>query len=381
MKLMHHAVLALATLVAIGALTGCGDNKQVSEVKALPFADTNMTVGNALDTRKLCASVKWTTLRDDRNQTVVQYDCEWKGVKDSAFLDGESPKVTSAADIWQWTFGANRQPTLTGFSFVVRHADGSVHEVMSGGSAQVFAPLITINQVDDYDHAFSIIAGRRIPLKYQQPSSPIPDTTYGNKLAQFYHGLSSGAAAAFAYRWKKVSVRPAGTDALGYLQLAGEIGNPADLYPVDPADVQLEFPLFQGNAEHPSEPLNYQPRDLTRNKLYCMGAYCFDYNDMLVGRSPPEVLAKEADFVTDGYGHVTPVAQSQQARPAVSQQAAQGSTGASLPVGVEDWPTPTPCIEKLEAAYRKDRQAHGLDDTISMDQANDFASTCKTVGQ
>ena len=57
------------------------------------------------------------------------------------------------------------------------------------------------------------------------------------------------------------------------------------------------------------------------------------------------------------------------------------STADPLPVGAEDWPTSTPCIKKLEDAYRKDRQAHGLDDTISMDQDNDFASTCKTVGQ
>jgi len=60
---------------------------------------------------------------------------------------------------------------------------------------------------------------------------------------------------------------------------------------------------------------------------------------------------------------------------------ASSATADPLPVGSEDWPTSTPCIKKLEDAYRKDRQAHGLDDTISMDQDNDFASTCKTVGQ
>lgn len=394
MKRINHAICVFVTCAIMSALTGCGDSKPISEVKALPFANSNMTVENALDTRKLCDAAKWSVAQDDRNQTVVQYDCEWKGVEDSAFLGGESPKATSAADIWQWTFGADDQPALTGMSVVVRHEDGSVHEIMSGGLAgQVMANLITANQVEDYDHAFSIIAGRRIPLKYQEPSSPIPDSTYGNKLAQFYRGLSSGDAAAFAYRRKNVNVGSIGTDSLGYVQLGGEVAKPMDLYPVDPADVQLEFPLFNGNAQHPSAPLNYQPRELDKNKLYCMGDYCFDSNNSLVGRTPPEVLAKEAGFVTDGYGHVTPVAQSQQTVQAPNQQAmqqaaaqdtaAQASSANQLPTGSsdDDWPAMTPCIKKLQDAYIKDAQAHGTDESTSPDQMKEWASTCKALGQ
>lgn len=411
MKRTKYAICAFVTCAAMAVIAGCGDSKQIGGVKAMPFADTNMTVDSALDTRKICDSVKWTSAQDERNQTVVQYDCEYKGVKDSAFLQGGNPKATSAAEVWQWTYGADGSPSLTGVSLVVRHEDGSTHEVMGGGLAgQVLEGLIAKNTVENYDQAFSIIAGRRIPLKYREPSSPIPDSTYGNKLAPFYQGLSSGDAAAFAYRQKKVNITAAGTDSLGYLQLKGDFTNPADLYPVDPADVQLQFPLFQGSAEHPSEPLNYQPRDLVRNKLYCMGDYCFDYDDSLVGKAPSETLAKESGYVTDGMGKVMPVAQPQQATQALIQQAIQhaaqqdanalsgsigqgvaqatqadapadASTEDPLPVGAEDWPTSTPCIKKLEDAYRKDRQAHGLDDTISMDQDNDFASTCKTVGQ
>jgi hypothetical protein len=392
-KRINHALFAAAAISVVLALSACGDNKQVSEVKAMPFANSNMTVENALDTRKICDAVKWSVAQDDRNQTVVQYDCEWKGVEDSAFLDGESPKATSAADVWQWTFGADSQPTLTGMSIVVRHEDGSVHEIMSGGLAgRVMAGLITANQVEDYDHAFSIIAGRRIPLKYQEPSSPIPDSTYGNKLAQFYHGLSSGDAAAFAYRRKKVNVGSVGTDSLGYLQLGGEVANPMDLYPVDPGDVQLEFPLFSGNAQHPSAPLNYQPRDLDKNKLYCMGDYCFDSNNSLVGRTPPEVLAQEKNYVTDGYGHVTPVVQVQQPMQAQSQQgtlqavqqdsAAQTLAANPLPADSGDgWPAMTPCLQKLEDAARKQADAQGLDDSISIDAAKEMANTCKALGQ
>jgi len=338
-------------------------------------------------------------------QTTVQYDCNYKGVDDSAFLQGELPKAVSAGDVWQWTYGADGTPSLTGVSMVVRHDDGSVHEVISGaGAGMVLSKLISSNTVEDYDHAFSIVSGRPIPLKYQEPSSPIPGSTYGNKLAQFYQGLSSGDAAAFAYRQKKVNVVPAGTDALGYLQLNNEVTNPADLYPVDPANVQLQFPLPQGDAEHPSERLQYTPRDLAENKLYCMGDYCFD-NNSLVGRAPSEVLAKESGYVTDGLGNVTQFVQPQQAVEAPSQQVMQqavqqdttvpstanapalGPASAStaepdLPTGAgNDWPTDTPCITKLRNAYVKDADAKGLDDSVSIDQANEWASTCKALGQ
>jgi uncharacterized membrane protein YccF (DUF307 family) len=46
-KRINYALLAFVTFAAILTLTGCGDDKQISEVKALPFANTNMTVDNA----------------------------------------------------------------------------------------------------------------------------------------------------------------------------------------------------------------------------------------------------------------------------------------------------------------------------------------------
>ena len=405
-KRTKHAICAFLTCAVLVALTGCGDSKQVTEVKAMAFADTNMTVDNALDTRKICDSVKWSVSQDDRNQTVVEYDCNYKGVNDSAFLQGESPKAVSAGDVWQWTYDASGTPTMTGVAMVVRHDDGSTNVVSSGGGAGMWlSKLIVDNTVEDYDHIFSIYAGRRIPLKYQEPSSPIPDSTYGNKLAQFYKGLSSGDAAAFAYRHKKIHLTPVGTDSLGYLQLDGEAAKPSDLYPVDPADVQLQFPLFQGNAEHPSEHLSYQPRDLVQNKLYCMGDYCFDFADDLVGRTPSEVLAKESGYVTDGYGKVTPVAQTQQAaqQDANAQSASLGqalaqaqglavqssapasasTAGDDLPTGSSDEAVPamTPCIQKLDDAFVKDAQAHGTSEGVSDDMVREWDNTCKTLGQ
>ena len=165
MKHTKHAICAFVTCAAMVALAGCGDSKQVTEVKAMAFADTNMTVDNALDTRKICDSVKWSVFQDDRKQTTVQYDCNYKGVDDSAFLQGESPKAVTAGDVWQWTYDASGSPTLTGVSMVVRHDDGSTHEVISGGLAgQMLSKLIVDNTVEDYDHAFSIVSGRPIPL-------------------------------------------------------------------------------------------------------------------------------------------------------------------------------------------------------------------------
>jgi hypothetical protein len=65
-KRINYALLAFATFVAIFTLAGCGDNKQVAEVKALAFSypnrfaqDPNLTVDQALDTRNVCDSVKW----------------------------------------------------------------------------------------------------------------------------------------------------------------------------------------------------------------------------------------------------------------------------------------------------------------------------------
>lgn len=400
MKRINHALFVFATIAAILTLAGCGDGKQVSEVKAMPFVDSNMTVDNALDTRKLCDSVKWTTSQDDRNQTVVQYDCEWKGVGDSAFLQKESPKAASAADIWQWTFGADGQPTLTGFSFVVRHEDGSVHEVMSGGIAgQTLAGLITANQVEDYDHAFSIIAGRRIPLKYQEPSKPIPDTTYGNKLSQFYPNLSPSKAATLAYLSKKADdlISSEGIDPLGYLTFSGSTNqggiNSSELFPVDPADVQFAAKEKEGDGVDLRRGRNYAAHSLDQNKLYCVNEYCFDSHNQIAGKAPPEVLAKEAGFVIDGYGAITQVAQTEQTVQAPSQQAmqqaaaqdtaAQASPANPLPTGSsdDDWPAMTPCIKKLQDAYIKDAQVHGTDESTSLDQMKEWASTCTALGQ
>lgn len=70
------------------------------------------------------------------------------------------------------------------------------------------------------------------------------------------------------------------------------------------------------------------------------------------------------------------------------QQAAQqyGAAQAAanpLPTGNsgDDWPTDTPCITKLSNASVKDLDAKGVDDSVSLDQAKEWASSCKALGQ
>jgi hypothetical protein len=42
----------------------------------------------------------------------------------------------------------------------------------------------------------------------------------------------------------------------------------------------------------------------------------------------------------------------------------------------------TPCIQKLDDAFVKDAQTQGVDDSVSVDQMKEWASTCKkALGQ
>jgi len=489
----------------MAALTGCGDSKQVVEVKALPFGDANVTVDQALDTRKICDSVDWEVKQDDRNQTYVEYTCKYKGLSDSAFLARDkTTNAESAGDVYQWTYGPNGEPALTAAGFVIRYTNGSVKDFKVNPAAVM--QLAVNNKVSSFDEAWSTFFNVPIPRK---PAKDITDTTYGNKLTELYPGQDPLHAAAYAYLWKGASssFNVIGIDSAGYATVEDSPEAKSLVFPVDPADVQIAWKVDPSTI--PGAGAN-APAGLQANKLFCLNDYCYDSIDKLVGKASPDVLAKEtpapayygkgvgsqlttntpgnaiglfmpgkaplqaiqdalamlhstltvtnidsrgypiyqvkcvggqcmdgagrpmgtetdvakqmfpvngSDMGTiscsdgllciDSFGNVVGrsytsqaaqvlVQQSTQQDPSAQQPAASGqavapatqpdtpanaSTADPLPVGAEDWPTPTPCIKKLEDAYRKDRQAHGLDDTISMDQANDFASTCKTVGQ
>ena len=423
---INYALLAFVTFAAMLALSGCSDSKQISEVKALPFELINsidlpqdLTVDQALDNRKVCDDIKWTTDKDNQGETIVTYRCDYKGVDDSLFVKNGGLDVKSAGDVYQWTYGRDDKPALTGVAAIINQKDGKSVDIAPGQSANYTIWLAFHNTAKNFDEAYSQLSGKAVPQPPEatKSASLIPDTTYGNKMAQFFPGQPAKDAVIHAYLQKGLPeslMSPYGIDSLGYLQLVDTPEARAAAYPVDPSDVQFALTMKPPTATGVGIGA---PHGLLDNKLICLSSVCYNLSGRLVGKAPPEVVAKEVGGATiDGYGDIQPVAQTQPAaqtqqpvqapsQPAMQQavqqdanaqpatlgqlvaQATQpnapasASTADPLPVGAEDWPTSTPCIKKLEDAYRKDRQAHGLDDTISMDQDNDFASTCKTVGQ
>jgi len=72
---------AFVTACVVG-LAGCTDG-DISRVKNMTFdVDPSYTVGQAFDHRKVCESVTWDTIKDERGRKVVEYRCSFKGVKD-----------------------------------------------------------------------------------------------------------------------------------------------------------------------------------------------------------------------------------------------------------------------------------------------------------
>lgn len=84
-----QSVALLLTCVAAVALAGC-QSHDVGVVKGEKFdADPSMSVGQALDSWKVCESTKWTSSKDDRGRDVVEYRCDFRGFKDFSKQSGE----------------------------------------------------------------------------------------------------------------------------------------------------------------------------------------------------------------------------------------------------------------------------------------------------
>jgi hypothetical protein len=415
MKHTKHAICAFVTCASMVALAGCGDNKQVTEVKALPFELVNsidlpkdLTVDQALDNRKVCDNIKWTTDKDDQGETIVTYRCDYKGADDSLFVKNGGLDVKSAGDVYQWTYGRDDKPALTAVAAIINQKDGKSVDIAPGQSANYTIWLALHDTAKSFDEAYSQLTGKAVPPPPEATKSVslIPDTTYGNKLAQFFPGQPLLDAVTHAYLQKGLpesSMSPYGIDSLGYLQLVDTLEARAAAYPVDPSDVQFALTMKPPAATGVGIGA---PHGLQDNKLICLSDVCYNLSGRLVGKAPPEVVAKEVGGATiDGFGDIQPVAQTQQAVEAPSQQAMQqavqqdttapasvtapavapasaSTADSDLPTGAgNDWPTDTPCITKLRNAYVKDADAKGLDDSVSMDQANEWASTCKALGQ
>jgi hypothetical protein len=190
------ALCALVGLAAVIGLTGCTD-KHVTEVKALPFSypsddvqDPNMTVDQALDYRKVCDSVKWKVDETEQHQTFVEYNCDYKNVKNSSFIANnleevkvKNPNATGAVrvgDVYQWVYGADGKPVLSYVTLRYQFANGSSKDVTPynidvEGLRLTRADWMTTlmqqavnNTAIDYDHLYSQFYRVSIP--------PMPET-------------------------------------------------------------------------------------------------------------------------------------------------------------------------------------------------------------
>jgi hypothetical protein len=399
-KRTKHAICAFVTCAVMVALTGCGDSKQITEVKALPFGDANMTVAQALDNRKVCDPT-WTASQDDHNRTVVEYDCNYKGIDDSMFVKNGGMDIVSGGDTWQWTYGPDGTPSLTGVGLVIHHKGGTATTTNYGAiMVEALSKLIVDNEVKTFDQAYSWLTSSGIPgpPEATKSVSSIPDATYGNKLAPFFPGQPAKDALVHAYLQKGLpesSISQYGIDSLGYLQLVDTAEARAAAYPVDPSDVQFALTMKPPTATGVGIGA---PHGLQDDKLICLSEVCYNGSGFLVGKAPPEVVAKEVGGATiDGFGDIQPAAQTQQAAqqaaPPASLGQAQGTqsnapasastAGDDLSTGSSDEAVPamTPCTQKLDDAFVKDAQAHGTSEGVSDDMVREWANTCKTLGQ
>jgi hypothetical protein len=67
--------------------------------------------------------------------------------------------------------------------------------------------------------------------------------------------------------------------------------------------------------------------------------------------------------------------------PATSVPTAVATDVASDDVDAAGWPKDTPCIKTLRDKFATDREKENLDSTVSLDQAQEWADVCKSLGK
>ncbi|WP_329741452.1 hypothetical protein [Dyella sp. A6] len=120
--------VGLGLVAAFAVLAGCS-HPNISKVKAMAFTSpvqyytvqSDMTLGQALDHRKVCASVHWGTITSDRGQTVVEYRCVLNPASSPDFTKLHYKKVT---EVQQWTIGADGTPELSYVGWETLFTDG-----------------------------------------------------------------------------------------------------------------------------------------------------------------------------------------------------------------------------------------------------------------
>jgi hypothetical protein len=144
--------MTLAALASM-ALAGCG-NSDISKVKAMKFdANPTYTIDQAFGHRKVCESVKWDTLVDERSRNLVEYRCTFKGVVSTP---GTNP-IAKIAEVFQWSVDANDTPTLAYVGWELTRQNGDVKDAPANGDAVMQVILRdTVTTFPEYDQQYTL---------------------------------------------------------------------------------------------------------------------------------------------------------------------------------------------------------------------------------
>jgi hypothetical protein len=114
----YWALRMFAKVLMLGlsaSLAGCG-NSDINAVKKQTLdQDQSYTVGQAFDNRKVCDSVKWDEITDDRGRKIVEYRCTFNGVADyvNNALANAAKKLEDQDQSAKDTYGKDAQEQLT----------------------------------------------------------------------------------------------------------------------------------------------------------------------------------------------------------------------------------------------------------------------------
>ena len=148
----------LGVAAACAALSGCS-NSHIAKVKSMPFdADPSLTIEQAFDHRKVCDSVKWDTIKDDRGRTLVEYRCYFKDV-DAVVGKMSTPSnpLKSIDEVFQWSVNKGAAPVLAYAGSEVNFTDGTLKDRAYGdaGIAEKLIDENTATTFQEYNTQFS----------------------------------------------------------------------------------------------------------------------------------------------------------------------------------------------------------------------------------
>ena len=148
----------LCALSVCAALAGCS-NKQIDGVKNMTFdADFTLTIGQAFDHRKVCDSVKWDTLKDDRDRLLVEYRCYFKGIDTLVANTAKSSNPLQSIDeVFQWSTNDGGAPVLMYVGSEMNYEDGTIKDHAYGNAAAA-EKLIADNKAADFSQYSSLFA-------------------------------------------------------------------------------------------------------------------------------------------------------------------------------------------------------------------------------